>query len=253
MLIDSVLFSGHIPHSQRKELAKKLEKLSSRHFSSHITHVSTAPDNLPENPQLFLNIELLGEAIAEGKQVSLHYLEYGTDKELHKKCREDGSVREYVLNPYQLAAKEGKYYLICNYDKYDDISNYRVDRIADVKLLDEPVKPFESLPWAKERRLDLAEYMREHIYMYSSENVRAKFRIVKPMISDVIDMFGKEVRFSDETDDTVTVTATVNEMAMLQFARSFAPDVVVLEPKSLAEKVMETAVRTVEVYKKQSD
>ena len=26
MLIDSVLFSGHIPHSQRKELAKKLEK-----------------------------------------------------------------------------------------------------------------------------------------------------------------------------------------------------------------------------------
>ena len=245
MLIDSVLFSGHIPHSQRKELAKKLEKLSSRHFSSHITHVSTVPDDL----QLFLNIELLGEAIAEGKQVSLHYLEYGTDKELHKKCREDGSVREYVLNPYQLAAKEGKYYLICNYDKYDDISNYRVDRIADVKLLDEPVKPFESLPWAKERRLDLAEYMREHIYMFSSENVRAKFRIVKPMISDVIDMFGKEVRFSDETEDTVTVTATVNEMSMLQFARSFAPDVVVLEPKSLAEKVMETAVRTVEVYK----
>ena len=249
MLIDSVLFSGHIPRSQRKELAKKLEKLSSRHFSSHIAHVSTAPDNLPENPQLFLNIELLGEAIAEGKQVSLHYLEYGTDKELHKKCRDDGSVREYVVNPYQMAAKEGKYYLICNYDKYDDISNYRVDRIADVKLLDEPVKPFESLPWAKERRLDLAEYMREHIYMFSSENVRAKFRIVKHMVSDVIDMFGKEVRFSDETDGTVTVTATVNEMSMLQFARSFAPDVVVLEPKSLAEKVMETAVRTVEVYK----
>ena len=158
-------------------------------------------------------------------------------------------MREYVLNPYQLAAKEGKYYLICNYDKYDDISNYRVDRIADVKILDESVKPFESLPWAKERRLDLAEYMREHIYMFSSENVRAKFRIVKHMISDVIDMFGKEVRFSDETDGTVTVTATVNEMSMLQFARSFAPDVVVLEPKSLAEKVMETAVRTVEVYK----
>ena len=119
----------------------------------------------------------------------------------------------------------------------------------EVKLLDEPVKPFESLPWAKERRLDLAEYMREHIYMYSSENVRAKFRIVKPMISDVIDMFGMEVRFSDETDDTVTVTATVNEMSMLQFARSFAPDVVLLEPEELAKKVKDTAERTVEVYK----
>ena len=153
------------------------------------------------------------------------------------------------MNPYQMAAKEGKYYLICNYDKYDDISNYRVDRITKVEKLDEPAKPFESLPWAKEWRLDLAKYMREHIYMFSSENVKAKFRIVKPMISDVIDMFGKEVRLSDETDDTVTVTATVNEMSMLQFARSFAPDVVLLEPEFLAKKVKETAERTVEAYK----
>lgn len=249
MLIDSVLFSGHIPYSQRKELVEKLERLSSRHFSSHMKHVHTVPDNLPENSQLFLNVELLGEAIAKGCKVVFRYLEYGTDKKQHVKRREDGSVREYVVNPYQMAAKEGKYYLICNYDKYDDISNYRVDRIADVKLLDEPVKPFESLPWAKERRLDLAEYMREHIYMFSSGNVKAKFRIVKPMISDVIDMFGKEVRFSDETDDTVTVTATVNEMSMLQFARSFAPDVVLLEPEFLAKKVKDTAERTVEVYK----
>ena len=249
MLIDSVLFSGHIPHSQRKELAEKLEGLSSKYFRSHMKHVHTVPDNLPENPQLFLNIELLGEAIHEGRKVRFQYLEYCTDKKLHPKLREDGSVREYVVNPYQMAAKEGKYYLICNYDKYDDISNYRVDRIAKVEKLDEPVKPFESLSWAKERRLDLAEYMREHIYMFSSENVRAKFRIVKPMISDVIDMFGKEIRFSDETDDTVTVTATVNEMSMLQFARSFAPDVVLLEPEFLAKKVKETAERTVEVYK----
>ena len=28
-------------------------------------------------------------------------------------------------------AKEGKYYLVCNYDKYDDVSNYRIDRMAD--------------------------------------------------------------------------------------------------------------------------
>ena len=36
---------------------------------------------------------------------------------------------------------------------------------------------------------------------------------------------------------------------VLQFARSFAPDVVLLEPEFLAKKVKETAERTVEVYK----
>lgn len=46
-----------------------------------------------------------------------------------------------------MAAKEGKYYLICNYDKYDDISNYRLHRITELKILDEPTKPFEHLKW----------------------------------------------------------------------------------------------------------
>lgn len=110
-------------------------------------------------------------------------------------------------------------------------------------MLDEAAKPFETLHGADGQRLDLAKYMAEHVYMFSSDNVRAKFRIVKEMISDVIDLFGKEVTFSDETDTHVTVTARVNELAMLQFAKSYAPDVIVLEPKSLTEEIILEAKR----------
>lgn len=39
------------------------------------------------------------------------------------------------------------------------------------------------------------------------------------MISDVIDMFGSNVVFSDETDEHVTVSARVNERVMWQFAK----------------------------------
>ena len=59
------------------------------------------------------------------EQVSFYYYEYGTDKKFHYRKRPDGSIREYIINPYQMAAKESKYYLICNYDKYNDISNYK--------------------------------------------------------------------------------------------------------------------------------
>ena len=48
-----------------------------------------------------------------------------------------------------------------------------------------------------------------------------------------------DVRFSDETDDNVTVTAHVNEMAMKHFAKSYAPDVMVLEPERLRKEVKE--------------
>ena len=48
--------------------------------------------------------------------------------------------------------------------------------------------------------------------MYSSENVRAKLKIVPAMVSDVIDMFGKEVRL-EQSGDAVAVALTANEMA----------------------------------------
>lgn len=149
-----------------------------------------------------------------------------------------------------MAAKEGKYYLICNYDKYNDISNYRIDRIADVKVLDDPVKPFETLDWAENGRLNLAKYMAEHVYMYSSDNVQVTFRIVKGMVSDIIDMFGMDVRFSDETEDYVTVTAHVNELAMKQFAKNYAPDVIILKPEELRAELKKDLKAAAEQYEK---
>ncbi|MBR4182406.1 MAG: WYL domain-containing protein, partial [Lachnospiraceae bacterium] len=199
-------------------------------------------------PELFYTIETLDEAIGRNRKVAFAYVEYGTDKKQHKKCRKDGTVREYVVSPYQMAAKDGKYYLICNYDKYNDISNYRIDRIKDIKILEERAKPFEQLEGSSGQRLDLAEYMAEHIYMYSSKNSRVKFRIVKPMISDVIDIFGMDVRFANEMDTHVDVYARVTEEAMFQFAKNYAPGVLVLEPKRLVDRLREDAEKTFRAY-----
>lgn len=248
LLIDGLLFSKHIPYSQCKELIGKLEGLSNIYFHSRVKHITRLPEDKTDNKQLFLNIELLDEAISHGRKVSFKYLEYDTDKRQHIKKRPDDTERVYIISPYQMVAREGKYYLICNYDKYNDISNYRLDRITQLEILDEPAKSFETLEWSRGRTLDLAEYMKTHPYMYSSENVRVKFRITLPMISDIIDMFGTEVSFSDKDDSGVTVTTVTNERAIEQFAKNFAPDVVILAPKSLRDKVKNDLERSLEKY-----
>lgn len=107
LLIDSLLFSRYIPYNQCKELVGKLEGLSSRYFHVHVRHICTMSETLPRNPQLFYTIELLDEAISKSRKVAFAYLEYGMDKRQHRKRRVDGSVREYVVSPYQMVAKEG--------------------------------------------------------------------------------------------------------------------------------------------------
>lgn len=248
LLIDGLLFSKHVPYSQCKELITKLEKLSNEHFKSYVSHIKTLPDAGVANPQIFHTIAVLDEAISEKRQVSFHYVNYGTDKKLHPKLDENGKPREYIINPYQMAAQDGKYYLICNYDPYDDVSNYRLDRIADIKLIDTNRKPFSKLADSNGNRFNLGEYMKKHIYMYSSGDVRVKFKIVPVMVSDIIDIFGKEVSFEEETDTYVIVSAKVTEAAMVQFAKAHAPDVVILEPQRLADEMSEWAERVKKVY-----
>ena len=68
LLIDSLLFSRHIPYNQCKELVEKLEGLSNKYFQAHVRHIHTMPETLPQNPQLFLAIETLDEAISKGKK-----------------------------------------------------------------------------------------------------------------------------------------------------------------------------------------
>ena len=90
--------------------------------------------------------------------------------------------------------------------------------------------------------------MKKHVYMYSGGNCRAVFRVCRAMIGNVIDLFGKDVVFSDETEESVTVSVYTNEMSAAHFAQSFAPDVTVLEPKNLRENVKNQLQQALEKY-----
>lgn len=248
LLIDSIVFSDHIPQNDKKRLIEKLEGLSNVYFKSRMGHVATAKSKSDATNKLFYTIDILDEAISNGKQVKFHYDEYGTDKKLHHRKTEDGKVREYIINPYQIAAKDGKYYLICNYDKYDDIANYRLDRISDIEILETNAKPIKSLP-GLENGFDLSKYMNEHIYMFADKTIRAKFIATKGVLNDVMDFFGTEAKISDVTEDSMTVTVQISRQDMELFAMQFATEVTVLEPKDIAEECKKSIVAAAERYK----
>ena len=242
LLIDSLLFSKHIPYSQCDELITKLEGLSNRYFKSRVRFISTLPETAPKNRELFYTIEILDEAIANGKQVAFTYNEYGTDKKLHPKRQ-----REYIVNPYQMAATNGRYYLIGNYDKYDNLANYRLDRITGIRLLDTPVKPVRQVEGMK-NGLYLPKHMAEHLYMFSGESVPVTFRMKKTILNDVIDWFGTEIAFYDETEDEVTARVTVNWSAMRYWAQQYCRFVKILTPTDLVETVRDDLKKSVLNY-----
>lgn len=248
LLIDSLLFSKHIPYSQCKELVGKLEGLSNRYFKSRVKYIATLPETAPKNPELFWTIEVLDEAIAKERQVAFNYNSYGTDKKLHPRLNEDGTVKEYIVNPYQMAVTNGRYYLIGNYNKYDDLANYHLDRIKNIRLLDTPVKPKEQVKGAG-KSFSLPKHMAEHLYMFSGESVPVTFRMKKQILNDVIDWFGTEIAFSDETEDEVTARVTVNWYAMRHWALQYCRHVRILAPNDLANQVQRDLAEALDCYR----
>ena len=212
MLIDGLLFSRSVPYRPRKELIEKLGNLSSSYFSKRMKHVHSMNADSPQNKDLFLNIEVLDEAIAEGKQVEITYGNYGTDMQLHPRLNDDGSVKRQLLNPYQLVASEGRYYLICNKDNYDTVANYRIDRMQHVVKLDTLSKPKNQVQGLEEG-LKLQEYLYQNVNMFAGKPEKVEFIIAKDKVSLVIDFFGRHVSFFERPDGTVSCNLQARKFA----------------------------------------
>lgn len=236
MLIDSLVFSKHVPYSQCKELIEKLKGLSNIYFRSKEKYIHALPDMSSDNRQIFYTIDMLSQAIAKGRKVSFHYNEYGTDKKMHPRKDEKGNVREYIMNPYQIVIAGGKYYLICNNDKYENISNYRLDRITNIRQLEERTRPVQQLK-GMENGFDLPKHMTEHIYMFTGESAPVVFRAKKYLLTELYDWFGKDMDFLDETDEDVTVRVHVNQTAMRKWALQYAVHAKVLKPEKLVQEI----------------
>ena len=241
LLIDSLLFSRHISDSQRKDLIERLEGLSNIYFRSRMKHISTVADGLPASQQLFLTIETLDEAISKNRQVSLVYNRYGKDKKLHP------TSAEQIINPYQMAASNGRYYLICNKDNYDNLAYYQLDHITEIQLLDTRRKSIKKLE-GTESELDLPKHMNEHIYMFSGKSAAVTMRIERSMINAVVEWFGKKVDFYNESDTEINARVTVNLEAMRCWARQYLPYVKIISPTELVKQVEADIRKAAENY-----
>lgn len=244
ILIDSVLFSKSISTRQAKSLIEKLRGLASNYFNAKVSHVSNLPElNRTSNKQAMYALDEINDAISEKKKISFTYNVVGTDFKLHPK-------REvpYIVNPYQIVANNGKFYLIGNYDKYDNIAHFRIDKMTEVRMLDEKMKPMKNVPELA-NGLNLPKHMAEHVYMFSGESVDVTMQVEKFLMDDLVDWFGLDFHIVEHNDDTLKIRVRMNLQAMRFWALQYGPYAEVLKPESLRKQIKEDVVQMSKKYK----
>lgn len=208
---------------------------------SRFQRQSCRPLSLPTvyrgvNREVLLAVEVLGEAIAAGRQVSFQYMKYKMDKKLHPR-RE----RPYQVHPYGLCFANGNYYLICRYPGYDTLSHYRVDRIQNPVLTQEPREP---LP----QGLDLSRYVRERVYQISGKSVQAVLRCENSLLSDVLDRFGLDTMLHDNGNGTFDAVVTGEPEGLKFWAVQYLERCEIRTPQRLRQELAETLREGWELY-----
>lgn len=235
VLIDSVLSSKYIPEGDAKRLIEKLSGLSTRFFRKKLPQIHMVSEwNHQRNRQFFYNLELLGEGIEQKKQMAFTYNRIKADGELHPIRKNKDRV-----NPYALVCTNGQYYLVCSYLSYDNLRHYRVDKITDIELLEKDAKPICSITGC-EKGLNIAQYAREHNFMYGGKTERVVLKVRSDRAGDVLDSFGKTATMEKLDEEHIKVSVYGTRIGMRLWAMQFCDVCEVLEPTDLREEVKET-------------
>jgi len=243
ILVNSVVFSKYIPGNVRKEMVGKLAKLSNKYYKND--KIRFGHDNTAN--QLTFCMDVLSEAMSteNGRmptQVSFkHLIPTASGKQIFE--QRDGADRVRIVSPYEVIIKNDKYYLICSHSKGDNLFHYRIDLMRDIKNLeDKPIRPLREVSDEYMYGLDLDKYIKEHIYMFGGESVEVTLKLDKTapinIVGHVIDWFGNDVKFFDETDDTVRAKVNVNRESMKYWALQYGI-YVEIETPDLREEIKE--------------
>ena len=127
-IIDSLFSNKSISGKQAKELSTKLSNLLSKYQRKRYHYIYKAEQvNRTNNKELFYNIEIIQETIEKNKKISFNYVK--------SYYSEENTLKTYIINPYFLINSQGRYCLVCNFDYYGEIANYKVDFIKNIKIL----------------------------------------------------------------------------------------------------------------------
>ena len=244
-LIDAIFSSRSIAQKQAQELTDKLQKFLNKDDRKSFCYVSKSGEiTRTDNKLVFYNLDIILDAIEKGKKIKFKYNRFYLDEQKNEKMKN----RSMIASPYYLVNNQGRYYLVCNNNYFNDIANYRIERMFDIEILDEDIRPIKSLEGC-EKGFDIAKYANDNIYMFSTKSINAKIRIDGDYaVSFVQDWFGDNAKIYQDTDNKIYAEIHGSEQALVYWCLQYGEAIELLQPVSTREKIKEIVENMAKKY-----
>ena len=192
-VLANAIAASKLTVGQKSVLIGKLSELAGDNQAEKVSKNIVFCD-MPKrsNSQIIYNIDAIDHAINEGKKISFKY--FSLDENKQRVYRKDGAC--YIVNPLVMVWNRDNYYLVCYHDNHDGITNYRMDRIENVRVEITPITPRPELS-----SFNVEKYRKQVFSMFGGELKRIELQFERDMLGDIYDKFGEDTRIIKTGDD----------------------------------------------------
>ena len=241
LLIDAVQSSKYLTQKKSRELIEKLCMQCNEQDASLMKRSVLVSGRVKSmNETIYYNVDAIQDAIAQNKQITFRYFDWGMDRRRHYR------EKEYAASPYGLCQDNENCYLLAHSRRHG-VTSYRVDRMSDIALTAEARTPCPELTGKA-----LTEHANRLFQMYSGDAVNVKMRFHKSLINVVIDRFGKDIMLIPDGEDHFNFTVSVAVSPMfLSWVMGFGDKAKILYPQSVVEQCRQLCMQVMSQYGQQ--
>lgn len=223
LLIDAVQSSRFLTEKKSRELIEKLCTQCSVYDARLMRRDVVVSGRVKSmNETIYYNVDAIQDAIAEDKQITFRYFDFGLDGKRHYR------EKDYQASPYGLCQDNENCYLLALSPRHG-ITSYRVDRMSDIRLLEDTRIPCPELTGKA-----LIIHANRLFQMYSGETATVKLRFHRSLTNVVIDRFGTETMLIPDGEDYFVFTVNVAVSPMfLSWIIGFGNKAKVLHPENV--------------------
>ena len=252
LIIDSVQSSRFLSESKSQKLIDRLEKYTSIFEAEKLNRQVYVKDRIKtDNNKSYYAVDVINEAINKDCKISFRYFEYivkrvydenGNVNILKDKvCRHD--KKTYIVNPWTLISNNQNYYLV-GHEEGVGIKHFRVDRMTEVSLVDEPVVKDAFT------NMKISDYAEKRFEMFDGEEKDVVLKFKDNMYAILDDRFGRklDVEIIDDEYLKTMVRVCVSDHFVC-WILSLGDDIEISEPQDVRDEVKKLLEHRMERYK----
>lgn len=239
-IIDTFSYSTFIEDKVSKGIIKKCKNLQNIYENEKLKNYKVySPKGKTSNVEVIKNIEDISNSIMNENKITFEYWKYCiAGDRIDKKI-----VSTPIVSPYAIIYDKQQFYMLGIKEGNKEFFHYRLDRIKNLKELQEKVE-------IKRTEKDIELYVDTSVEVFSGNDVEIEAICDEYLLGEVIEKFGKKVQIQPINSSSFRMVLAVNPVGFKLWAMRNLDLVTVVKPCGLVDEIRCIIKEATERYSK---